>query len=133
MRLLALVDDYLTPDRMREPSAELRLTQCDLLSLLADLDREFPAGRIQCVYGAGEHVLLCDAGMLRIALRNLLANADRHCAPGRAVRVTLREEGDYLHIDVANSGDRIASAEQGRLFQKYYRGQSPSAWAVRCS
>jgi signal transduction histidine kinase len=122
MRLLALVDEYLTHDRMREPSAELRLTQCDLLALLADLDREFPAGRIQCVYGAGEHVLLCDAGLLRIALRNLLANADRHCAPGRAVRVTLREEGDCLHIDVANSGDRIAPAEQERLFQKYYRG-----------
>lgn len=122
MRLLALVDEYLTHDRMREPSAELRLTQCDLLALLADLDREFPAGRIQCIYGAGEHVLLCDAGMLRIALRNLLANADRHCAAGRAVRVTLREEGGFMHIDVANSGDRIAPAEQARLFQKYYRG-----------
>ena len=60
--------------------------------------------------------------MLRIALRNLLANADRHCVPGRAVRVTLREEGDFLQIDVANSGDRIAPAEQERLFQKYYRG-----------
>ncbi|CAB3833151.1 sensor histidine kinase [Achromobacter piechaudii] len=122
MRLLALVDEYLTHDRMREPSAALRLTQCDLLALLADLDREFPAGRIQCVYGQGDQVLLSDAGMLRIALRNLLANAARHCPPGRAVRVTLREEADVMHIEVANSGDRIPSAEQQRLFQKYYRG-----------
>ncbi|WP_454675480.1 sensor histidine kinase [Achromobacter pestifer] len=122
MRLLALVDEYLTHDRMSEPSAQLRLTQCDLLALLADLDREFPAGRIQCVYGQGEHVLLSDAGLLRIALRNLLANADRHCAAGRAVRVTLREDGEFMHIDVANAGDRIAQAEQDRLFQKYYRG-----------
>ena len=122
MRLLALVDEYLTHDRMREPSAALRLTQCDLLALLADLDREFPAGRIQCIYGQGEQVVRSDAGMLRIALRNLLANADRHCAPGRAVRVTLREEDGVMHIEVANSGDRIASSEQERLFQKYYRG-----------
>jgi signal transduction histidine kinase len=90
MRLLALVDEYLTDDRMREPRAALRMSQCDVPALLADLDREFPPGRIQCEYGPGEHVLDCDAGMLRIALRNLLANADRHCAEGGAVRVDVR-------------------------------------------
>lgn len=122
MRLLALVDEYLTHDRMGEPRAEPRLTECDLRALLADLDREFPAGRIQCAYGPGRHVLLCDAGMLRIALRNLLANADRHCPEGEAVHVVLREDADLQHIDVANSGDPIPADEQERLFQKYYRG-----------
>lgn len=124
MRLLALVDEYLTDDRMREPRAALRMTQCDVPALLADLEREFAPGRIRFEYGPGAHVLDCDAGMLRIALRNLLANADRHCAEGETVRVQVSEEGAMLHIDVANPGSQIPPADQERLFQKYYRGQN---------
>lgn len=124
LRLLTLVDEYLTDDRMREPQADLRPAQCDVLALLADLVREFPPGRVQIETGPGGHILICDAGLLRIALRNLLANADRHCAPGGQVQVILREEGERLQIEVANPGNLIAPAEQDRLFQKYYRGQN---------
>ncbi len=124
MRLLALVDEYLTDDRMREPRAELRMTQCDLPAVLADLASEYPPGRVQCVYEPGEYLLDCDAGMLRIALRNLLANADRHCPEGGAVHVDVREDGEMLRIAVSNPGSRIPPAEEERLFQKYYRGQN---------
>ncbi|MEN4919200.1 sensor histidine kinase [Achromobacter spanius] len=126
-RLLALVDEYLTDDRMREPRAALRLSQCDLPALLADLAGEYPPGRVQCHYQPADpdrHVLDCDAGMLRIALRNLLANADRHCADGGTVRVDVRAEGALLLIAVSNPGSHIVPAEQERLFQKYYRGQN---------
>lgn len=124
VRLLALVDEYLTHDRMREPRAELRLARCDVPAMLADLERDFAPGRIQCRYGPGEHRLQCDASMLHIALRNLLANADRHCTDGEAVAVSVHAQGDNLHIEVANPGNRIPAEEQERLFQKYYRGQN---------
>jgi len=124
MRLLALVDEYLTDDRMREPRADLRLIQCDLRALLADLASEYPPGRVQCVYEPGGHALDCDAGLLRIALRNLLANADRHCTEGGAVLVDVRDQEEMLRIAVSNPGSRIPPAEVERLFQKYYRGQN---------
>ncbi|KRC73030.1 histidine kinase [Achromobacter sp. Root83] len=124
LRLLALVDEYLTDDRMREPRAALRMTRCDVPALLEDLRREFPPGRIQCAYGPGAHVLACDASMLHIALRNLLANADRHCAEGGTVTVAVEQEGGVLRIAVSNPGSHIPPAEQERLFQKYYRGQN---------
>ncbi|MCJ9709801.1 ATP-binding protein, partial [Bordetella hinzii] len=69
----------------------------------------------------------CDAGLLRIALRNLLANADRHCPAEAVIRVRLAEGGGGLHIDIAHPGKPIAEADQGRLFQKYYRGQNAQA------
>ncbi|MBB1629043.1 sensor histidine kinase [Achromobacter sp. UMC71] len=124
VRLLALVDEYLTHDRMREPRAELRLACCDVPAMLADLERDFAPGRIQCIYGPGEHGLECDASMLHIALRNLLANADRHCTDEGAVTVSVHAQDDSLHIEVANPGKRIPTEEQERLFQKYYRGQN---------
>ncbi len=124
MRLLALVDEYLTDDRMREPRAELRMTRCDLPALLQDLASEYPPGRVQTTYQTGIQTLDCDAGMLRIALRNLLANADRHCDDGGTVGVSVGEDGDMLRIAVANPGGDIPLAEQERLFQKYYRGHN---------
>jgi len=123
-RLLALVDEYLTDDRMREPRAELRMTRCDLPALLQDLASEYPPGRVQSTYETPIRALDCDAGMLRIALRNLLANADRHCEAGGRVSVLVSEEGDMLRIAVSNPGSRIPPAEQERLFQKYYRGHN---------
>lgn len=123
-RLLALVDEYLTDDRMREPRAELRLSRCDLPALLQDLASEYPPGRVQCEYDTAVKTLDCDAGMLRIALRNLLANADRHCTEGETVTITVHDDGDMLRIAVSNPGTGIPAAEQERLFQKYYRGQN---------
>ncbi|MFU1981430.1 7TM diverse intracellular signaling domain-containing protein [Bordetella hinzii] len=125
MRLLALVDEYLTDDRMREPRAELRLSLCDPRALLAELAGEFAPGRVLLEGGAPARV--CDAGLLRIALRNLLANADRHCPAEAVIRVRLAEGGGGLHIDIAHPGKPIAEADQGRLFQKYYRGQNAQA------
>ncbi|MNT13401.1 Alginate biosynthesis sensor protein KinB [compost metagenome] len=100
------------------------MTQCDLPALLQDLASEYPPGRVRCSYEAQVQSLDCDAGMLRIALRNLLANADRHCEEGAAVSVTVREDGEMLRIAVSNPGSGIPAAEQERLFQKYYRGQN---------
>ena len=104
--------------------ADLRPARCDVPAMLADLERDFAPGRIQSRYGSGDLVLDCDASMLHIALRNLLANADRHCAEGGTVTVSVRAQDDKLHIEVANPGQRILAEDQERLFQKYYRGQN---------
>ncbi|MFT3719709.1 7TM diverse intracellular signaling domain-containing protein [Pseudorhodoferax sp.] len=121
-RLLALVDEYLTDDRISEPRSLLRPQRCDLRALLDDLAREFAPGRMACRIGPGADAVTCDAGLLRIALRNLLANADRHAPADQPVQVHTRREGPWLHIDVVNAGEAIAPAERERLFQKYYRG-----------
>lgn len=125
-RLLALVDDYLGEDRLRQPRVALNLQPCDLDALLQalrhDLGRHWPAQRLQCRIGADARWLRTDPGLLRVALRNLLANADRHTAAGEALHVTARRVGPRLHIDVANPGPEINAADQARLFQKYYRG-----------
>ncbi|MCW0379292.1 Adaptive-response sensory-kinase SasA [Xanthomonas sacchari] len=123
-RLLALVDEYLADDRMGEAASELRLQPCALRVLLDDLCGDFPPQRVVCEILTDDDGLLTDTGLLRVAVRNLLANADRHCPAGMAIRARVRGSAGGLRLEVANPGERIAPAERERLFQKYYRGES---------
>lgn len=107
LRLLALVDEYLTDDRMREPRAELHDDVCDLRGMLAELAQPFVPGRIRCTFESDSAYLRSDAGLLNIALRNLLANADRYAAAGEFVDVTVRDDGETVRIDVSNPGTLI--------------------------
>lgn len=123
-RLLALVDEYLTDDRMREAPATLRLVNCDLRALLQDLAQEFASGRIVWNVRVQAEHLFSDPSLLRIALRNLLANADRHAPAEAVVQVRAEVAEGFLLMEVANPGVPILEEDRIRLFQKYHRGQN---------
>ena len=127
-RLLVLVDEYLTEDRIRQPHATLYAQLCDLPQLLNDLAREFTPGRLERRIAPDAQTLHSDASLLRIALRNLLANADRHTPVQSTIQIDIYPEQcsgkPWLHIEVTNPGAAIPPAECERIFQKYYRGQN---------
>ncbi|MFT3814843.1 MAG: sensor histidine kinase [Acidovorax sp.] len=123
-RLLALVDDCLADDRMAEPLAPPQRAACDLHALLDGLRQDFAPGRIVCAHGEGTRHITTDPALLRIALRNLLANADRHAPGGAAVQVGTRREGERLRIAVSHPAAAIPPEEQARLFERYWRGSS---------
>lgn len=122
-RMLAQVDDYLTEDRM-EGQPALRSARVPWGELLNEALDEWPA-RVLQENTAPEIDLICDRGLLLVALRNLFANADRHALPTTQIRLhcELQSDGD-LRIRIANSCARaIPFDERGRLFEKYYRGR----------
>lgn len=109
-RLLALVDEYLSDDRMGESDAELKLGPCDLSALLQELSEDYPPERIRIQLERVPERLVTDAGLLHIALRNLLANADRHAAAEATVQVEVaagQELDGWLHVDIRNPGGSI--------------------------
>lgn len=65
-----------------------------------------------------------DAGLLRMALENLVGNAVRHTP--RGTRITLRvsrlAQGGVA-IDVADDGPGIPAGEAARVFDRFYRGR----------
>lgn len=121
-RLMTLVDDYLNHDRMAESTMELRRASHDLHELLASSLADFPPGRLQVDYRARPRLLDVDLGLLRVALRNLLANADRHAPMETPVRVQVDEVADGLEVRVFNGGPAIPADQAPLLFQKYFRG-----------
>ena len=58
------------------------------------------------------------------ALFNLLDNAVKYTPSGGSVRVSARNWGSYLRVDVADSGPGIPESEQAAVFRRFYRGQA---------
>lgn len=123
-RLLALVDDCLADDRLAEPHQPPQpQAPCDLHALIGGLGQDFAPGRIASEHAPGTRLLTTDAALLRIALRNLLANADHHAPEGARVQVTTRREGARLRIAVTHPAAAIPPEERPRLFERGWRGQ----------
>nr|WP_240807019.1 HAMP domain-containing sensor histidine kinase [Polyangium spumosum] len=79
----------------------------DLPPLERAIDREAPA-----------HV---DAGLVRLALDNLLDNARKYAPEGTPYRVSVRREGDGVTIRVEDRGPGIGRRDQRRIFEPFER------------
>ena len=122
-RMAALVDEYLSADRM--DATAFRPAPSDPHSLIADALAEWPPGRINTSMQALPPHFVCDKGLLHVALRNLLNNALRHATGGQAIHLSAATHSDgSLCLSVSNPGEPIPEDEVPRLFQKYFRGRA---------
>ncbi len=64
--------------------------------------------------------------LLELALRNLLRNAARH-APGSAVTLTVRTEGDRAVFEVRDTGPGIDPDRAEAVFERFARGPDAQA------
>jgi len=128
-RLTALLDDYLTQDRIDSAGHGLHLSLASPLALLGDAQASAKAL-------SAEHVIdvdardapkqfLCDVDRLRLTLRVLADNAVKYTPPGS--RIALRARGlahGGIEFVVADNGNGIAPHELPHVFDKFFRGQS---------
>ena len=66
-----------------------------------------------------------DADALEQAILNLLTNAMKYSGEGREIDLRLRHDGDQAIISVRDCGVGIPVHEQTRIFEKFYRVQTP--------
>jgi signal transduction histidine kinase len=60
-------------------------------------------------------------------LANLLTNAIRHTPPDGSVLVRAHQRDGAAEIEVSDTGEGIAAADQPRVFEPFYRGGSEAA------
>jgi two-component system heavy metal sensor histidine kinase CusS len=71
--------------------------------------------------------LHADPVLLRRAVNNLVSNAVAYTPAGGAVSLSAREDGPWLALAVANSGEGIAPEHLGHVFERYYRADQARA------
>ena len=124
-RMTALMDDYLSLDRLESDARPLQLQACDVTQLLQQAQAERPQGRVRLTSRDLPAGFVCDPSLLRIAVHNLLANADRHSPVAQPIELDASSYGrGGICLTVSDHGEGIAPDELLKIFQKYFRGRT---------
>jgi len=130
-QVIASIDNTLAVANLLASDGPITRADTDLDTLVAVAIGDLPGAaraRVQVLRETAVRTASLDLGLMRLALRNLLANALAHGCPGTPVTLRLgdSEEPLGLTLDVEN----MATTEQGvpadlvpRLFQRGSRGR----------
>ena len=66
--------------------------------------------------------VMADQELLWLGLGQLLDNACKYSRPGSDIRVSIGPANEAVTVRVWNNGSAISSAEQARIFDRFYRG-----------
>jgi len=69
----------------------------------------------------GDAKVFGDPELLTTAIRNLVGNAVNYSGDGTKVAIGVRCDDGLVEVDVSDQGQGIPKAEQGRIFERFYR------------
>ncbi len=126
-RLGNLTSRMLRVARLDREDVKPRMEVTDLNLLLAQLVDQYsrpPADRQFSVETCDRAIeVLADPELLRLAVSQLLDNACKYSPAGSAVEIAVEQQADLVKVRVSNNGPSIPPAEQGRIFERFYRGK----------
>ncbi len=77
--------------------------------------------------------VLADRMRLRQLLLNLADNAVKHNFQGGSVVIDLTKNDDHAQLTITNTGTVLSKASQGRVFERFFRGEAAQASHVEGS
>lgn len=126
--LLSLVTDVLDLSKIKSNFVELKVEQFDLREMvrevIANVQPLISERRNRLVVKCSDHVgaVSTDQTKLRQAALNLMSNAAKFTEEGTitlSVQRRKREAGDWIEIEIRDTGIGIAPADISRLFQDF--------------
>ncbi|NWG32315.1 MAG: sensor histidine kinase [Rhodocyclaceae bacterium] len=129
-RVTSLMDEYLSRERIEGATDGFNPAEVSLDALIGSVLAGFPEARVRVVRRQAPPSLHADFRLAQIALANLLSNALRYAPPDGEVRLEVEgaAEGGTRFV-VADDGLGIPVEEQGRIFDKYFRGRGAQTQA----
>ena len=124
-RLIDMLDDYLSPERMASIGRERQPTSVSPLQLLEEGAALARAAGRSVMVEAGEMpaALRCEPEGLRLALKVLLDNAIAFSPADTPILLTGRRAGGGIELVVRDRGAGVAADEAPRIFDKFFRGR----------
>lgn len=118
-QLLSLARAQQAPEAAAAPATSVHAIYRQVLEELLPLAeaRQIDIGML----AGGDVLVQAGATDLATVLRNLAGNAIRYTPPGGKVDLSLRREGRFAILAVADNGPGIAAAERERVFDPFYR------------
>ncbi|QOL50721.1 PAS domain-containing sensor histidine kinase [Massilia litorea] len=125
-RLIGMLDDYLSPERMAGIGSERQPTTVAPRTLLEEGAAQLrAAGRVASIQAHElPETLRCDPEGLRLALKVLIDNAIAYSPPTSPVVLVGRLAASGIELAVRDHGPGVPQDEQPHLFDKFYRGRN---------
>lgn len=125
-RLIAMLDDYLSPERMAEIGGERKATSVAPRELLDEAAHQVrTAGRLASIEsGELPAALRCEPDGMRLALKILVDNAIAFTPADTAIVLRGRLAAGGIELAVRDHGPGVPDEEQTRIFDKFYRGRN---------
>ena len=132
-RLSVLVNDLLDISRIESGRVKLELKPIPIESLIDSVVASLhtrveekkltllvtlPEGDLPRVYADRDRVIQI--------LTNLVSNAYQYTPPGGTITVRAHEAGEFVQIDVVDTGIGIALENQPKVFERFYRVDDPN-------
>ena len=129
-RLSTLVDKLLFLTRMQAEELEVAFREVDLSAVLGEVadDADAVAGQVGVKVSCAIEPRVTIRGdeiLLRHLVWNVLQNAVKFSPAGGEITVKLNAEQGYAHIVISDQGPGMDTATLGRVFEPFYRGDSP--------
>lgn len=128
-RLTTLVNAVLDLNQVRNGGdsapAELNLTQV-IRSIIIRYEKLLQQDGYHMVFEPAEELCVwADEIKAQQVLCNLLNNALTYTGADKTVVVRQMDQGEYVRVEIADSGEGIAEADLPFIWDRYYRGSKP--------
>ena len=125
-RLTVLADDLFLLARADSNNLSMELREVSLSEAAASVHEQFTpvaeAGGIEFTLDAeSDCVVYADRARINQALRNLVENALKYTPKGGRVSVGVKHDGEFIRVDVVDTGIGIPVEEQANIFRRFYR------------
>lgn len=121
-----LIEELLETERLSSSHRILDKQACSLHTLIEEVLQEYFSGHdIERVLGTNSITLNLDSSRIKLLVKNLLENAERHSPDGTArPRIELRKSMDTVSIIIQDYGEGIAAHHLPFLTEPFYRGDA---------
>ena len=133
-RLITLIGDIIKLSRLDENQVPMERESVDLLETARDVVQQLAAvarkNGVTLVTNGSHGVVNGVRQVLGEMVYNLCENAVKYNRPGGRVWVDVRQAADHVELCVKDTGIGIPAAEQGRIFERFYRVDKSHSKAV---
>ena len=133
-RLITLFGDIFKLSRLDENQVPMERESVDLLETARDVVQQLASvarkNGVTLVTNGSHGVVNGVRQVLGEMVYNLCENAVKYNRPGGRVWVDVRQAADHVELCVKDTGIGIPAAEQGRIFERFYRVDKSHSKAV---
>ena len=133
-RLITLIGDIIKLSRLDENQVPMERESVDLLETARDVVQQLASVARKnggtLVTNGSHGVVNGVRQVLGEMVYNLCENAVKYNRPGGRVWVDVRQAADHVELCVKDTGIGIQAAEQGRIFERFYRVDKSHSKAV---